>query len=501
MRLAEAIEARFPSTPVVRETEQDGTVLEVSPARLVEVCEFLRDDPAARCDLLVALTIAPGYALVQLVSTSRSSRLRVRVPRDGDGEAIDSLAFVWPAANWAEREAHDLWGTTFRGHPAPTPLLKPAQAPLLTPQADNGAFMIGGTRYPTSVDGLSVTIEAENERILKASPSLGTRHCGVGKRLTEWKYGKGTWLAARLDGFSAMACDLAYAMAVERLLQLQPPPRAQGLRVIYGELQRIASHLYWLARCVQTLADPPFAAPAYAWQARSAILEFFQWLGGNPITPDVIAIGGLHRDTPEGFDKTLRRLAAALEAWLDDVEGLLAGHSGFRARLSGTGVIDPGTALGLGVTGPCLRACGTGYDVRRAFPYADYGSLEIDVPVEQGCDAEARYRNRMAEMRVSLGLVRQAMARLVSGPVNALSADRPLPTLPEKTAYASVEGPRGELGMLVVAENGTHLKHVHVRGPSFANLSALPFLSSGAHPDQLAPILDSLDISMGEVER
>jgi NADH-quinone oxidoreductase subunit D len=304
-----------------------------------------------------------------------------------------------------------------------------------------------------------------------------------------------------MDAFSAMSCDLAYALALEQLLCIEVPPRAQWLRTIYGELGRLASHLYWCAQCAATPSGPPFAAPAYAWEGRIAILELFQQLGGNPLMPDVIAIGGLHRDTPSRFADALTHLVGQLETLLDDLESLISSHAGFRADMKHTGIIDPGTALGLGMTGPCLRASGIGYDVRRAFPYAAYGSLEMTVPTHHGCDADARYAVRMAEIRSSIDIIRQAQRHLEPGPVNALPAGDALPPLPTSMAYASVEGPRGELGVLAVAAGQPRLAHVYVRAPSFANLSALRFVTYGRNIERFAVVLDSLDISMGEVER
>jgi NADH-quinone oxidoreductase subunit D len=307
-------------------------------------------------------------------------------------------------------------------------------------------------------------------------------------------------LAARIDGFAAMSCDLAYALAVEKLLHIVPPPRAQVLRAVYAELGRVASHLFWLSRCAQNLTDPPFAGPAYAWQGRTAILDVFQELGGNPVTPDIVAIGGLKRDLDSSTADSLRSLLVTLQGVLDDVDRLLTHNAGFRAQLEGVGVIDPGTALGLGVTGPCLRACGIGYDVRCAFPYAGYASLEVQPAIERGNDTDARFRARIAEMHSSLRLIDQALLQLQSGPVNA-SPDELPHALPPGITYASVEGPRGELGVLLVSDGSRHPMRVHVRAPSFANLSALPFLARGERPNNAAIALDSMDISMGEVAR
>jgi NADH-quinone oxidoreductase subunit D len=308
-------------------------------------------------------------------------------------------------------------------------------------------------------------------------------------------------LAARVDGFSGMVGDLAYALAVESLLRVTPPPRAQMLRAIYAECARLASHLYWLAHMTQAYAAPAYIAPARAWQARKAVLDLIGQLGdGSPI-PDVISIGGLDRDAPAGFRDALLEYTARLNGYLDEIQTLVHRQDWVRRQLDGIGVIDPGTALGLGVTGPNLRACGVPYDVRTAFPYAGYTSVEIPVPVHQDGDAKARFLVRMSEMRASLEIIRQAASLLHPGAVNAFeTADLP-DALPAGTAYAAVEGPRGEWGILLVSEGRPHWQYAYIRGPSFANLSALPFLCRNMQPDHLTSILGSLDVSVGEVER
>jgi len=452
--------------------------------------------------------------------------------------AIDSLSLVWPAADWAERETQDFWDLAFQrpgrlrhvdGNNTAAPIGEhlPAQKPLLAqpswvPTAMQGDhLLIAGMRCPTSINGLFLHLNLDGEQVVSLYPELGYRRVGLENRITDWPYMQGTLLMARMDGFSAMQGDLAYALAVEKLLALEPPPRAQHLRVIYAELQRIASHLFWLVCLTQNLSDPAWVAPTYAWEARAIILRMFQWLGGNPVTPDLIVIGGLRSDTPPAFEARIRSLVDDLEAWLDNLDVLVLENTAFRSHLDGIGILDPGTALGLGVTGPCLRASGITYDVRTAFPYAGYHSLEIPVPVEHDGDASARFRVRMAEMHASLHLIRQIVPRLSPGPVNALSLDTAcLPELPEGLAYASVEGPRGELGTYLVSRRSVcmptsdnteasvrrsgramHLQRVHVRAPSFANLSALPYVARGYRVDQVNTLLDSLDISISEVER
>ena len=500
--VAASIEARFPAAILAQDGSQEEPMLTLSPEHLVDVSEFLRDESGAQYDLLVTLTDGDNKMCYQLASTGHGRRLLLCVPLPAQHRMVDSVAFVWPAANWAERETHDLWDIEFRGHPYLRPLLLGAEpAPARAVTAPDTASLAVGSRYPTTVEAVFVHLQMENTRAIEAQPRLGLRHVGIGKQLTRWPYERGTLLAGRIDGFSAMQGDLAYALAVEKLLGLLPPPRAQMVRVVCAELQRIASHLYWLTRCVQNLSDPSLAAPDYAWAGRAAILEWFQWLGGNPVTPDVIAIGGLHRDVPSTFVPRVDALLTDTEALLDDLDRTLTRSAAFRSQLQGVGVLDPGTALGLGVTGPSLRASGIGYDVRRTFPDSGYETLGLEVPVERGCDADARYVVRMAEMHVSIDVIRQALSRLPGGPVNAVTGENVLPLPPSGVAYASVEGPRGEMGILLVSDGSACLRRVYIRGPSFCNLSALPFMTRRIRVDQVQTALDSLDISTAEAER
>ena len=425
---------------------------------------------------------------------------------------MHSLASIWLAANWAEREVHDLHGIAFLGHPGLQPVL--AADPLDSEpsclasdsHSPHALCLPTGMRYPTSMDGLFLRLELEGEQVSKVQPSFGACHVGLGRTLARHPYERGTFAAARLDGFASMHADLAYVMAVEKLLQVEPPRRARQLRLIYAELQRIASHLFWLARTSQAESDPTFAASAYAWEARETILRWFQSLGGNPITPDQIAIGGLREDIPTDLLSALHSVLDDLETRLGDLHCLLSENRAFLARLDGIGLIDPGTALGLGLTGPCLRATGVAYDVRRVFPYCAYGDLAMQVPVQQEGDACARYRVRMAEMYASLLLIRETLPQLHSGAVNAFAHSPQTgygacPPLPVGNVFAAVEGPRGELGIYLFSDGSDCPQHVFVRGPSFANLSALPLMAHGLSLDQLRTALVSLDISAAEAAR
>ena len=497
--LSDAIRSRFPDARFSRAKQM--VLWEVRPQDLIPACEFLRDQERTRFDLLLAIAVMDDQAHYLLRSVQHRHCLSLRVPLD-QSRTLDSAAFVWPAANWLERQAQDLWGVHFRRHPDPRPLFRRGtEAPWTETDC-----LASGTRYPTSLDGLFVRVHRTGVQTARSEPVLGYRRCGLESALARWPWARGALLAARLDAFAAMNADLAYARAVESLLQVEPPPRAQGLRVVLAELQRINSHLFRLGQTLQSVCDPAFAAPAYAAQARRAIGDFFQWLGGNPVTPDAIAIGGLRPDLPDGLALRAHALVRRLAQDAQDLCILVADSHAVRDRLRGIGVIDPGTALGLGLTGPALRACGNPYDVRRACPYAAYGQLTVRVPTRRQGDALARCQVRLAEIESSLDLIEAALSGLSNGPVNALASDGApgrvtLPKVPAGLACAAIESPRGELDVLLASDGSDRPRAVYIRGPSLANLSALPFMARNMPSDHVALALDSLDVSIAEAER
>ncbi len=491
-RLVDLLKTRFPDASFTLAAQNANPALHVESAYLGQVAEFLRDEPETRYDLLLTAARAPQQIHYQLGSLSHRRRLRLCV---NTSPAPDSLALVWPAANWSERRARDLWGIEFNGHPDPRPLLKKAST-----QDERGQAWTRweiGSRCPTSLEGWHIDIEQRQARVAGIRVEFGDRHIGLENKLTQWPYHRAILLTARMDGFSAMQTDLVYALGIEKLLGVTPPRRARQLRVIYAELQRIASHLYWLARCVQNLYGANLAVISYLWQGRQTILDFFQRLGGNPITPDIIAIGGLARDLDAGLSPAA--LLPPLDTLLVDIDRLLTSSSEFRSHWKDIGVIDPGTALGLGATGPCLRATGVSYDVRRALPYSGYDELDVPVITAQSGDAWARYLVHVAEIEASLRLIRQTLTQLKQGEVNhfALPRQPALPqTLPAGAIYAAIESARGELGIYLCANGADRLQYAHIRAPSLANLSMLPLIAAGTPAARLPLILDSLDISI-----
>ncbi|HEX9919321.1 MAG TPA: NADH dehydrogenase (quinone) subunit D, partial [Pyrinomonadaceae bacterium] len=325
-----------------------------------------------------------------------------------------------------------------------------------------------------------------------------------------------------MDYLNPLGNNLCYVMAVEKLLGLEIPERAQVIRVLMCELQRIASHMVWLG--THALDIGAMTVFFYAFREREKILNLIEAASGGRLTPSYFRIGGLMMDLPAGFERRAQQFIDKFPKAVGEFETLLSGNRIFQTRTQGVGIITADDAIDMGVTGPCLRGSGVAVDVRRTNPYTGYETYDFEVPVEQSCDVWARYMVRMRELRESLKIARQALGRLKPGPVKA---DAPKVVLPDREAmkthmdalihhflivaegfnvpageiYHPIEGSKGELGCYVRSDGGPKPARVHFRGPSFINLSALPHMAEGEMVADVVAIIGSLDIVLGEIDR
>jgi NADH-quinone oxidoreductase subunit D len=343
------------------------------------------------------------------------------------------------------------------------------------------------------------------------------------EKLFEYKkYQQGIVITDRMDYLNPLGNNLAYCMAVEKLLGLEIPERAQVIRVMMCEFQRIASHMVWLG--THALDIGAMTVFFYAFRQRERILNLIEAASGERMTPSYFRIGGLMMDLPAGFDRRARQFTEDFPAAVDEWHDLLSGTRIFPNRTKGVGVISAEDAIDWGLTGPPLRGSGVPLDIRRANPYCGYETYDFEVPTEHGCDVWSRYMVRMREMIESNKIVRQCLERLRPGPIKA---DAPKVVLPEREAmkthmdalihhflivaegfnvpagevYQPIEGSKGELGVYVKSDGGPKPSRVHVRGPSFVNLSALPVMSEGEMVADVVAIIGSLDIVLGEIDR
>ena len=325
-----------------------------------------------------------------------------------------------------------------------------------------------------------------------------------------------------MDYLNPLGNNLAYVMAAEKLLELEIPERAQTIRVLFCELQRIASHLVWLG--THALDIGAMTVFFYCFREREKILNLIEAASGGRLTPSYFRIGGLMMDLPAGFEPRVKQFLDHFPSALKDFQKLLTGNKIFQKRTQNVGRISAEDAIDWGLSGPCLRGSGVKLDVRRANPYTGYQNYDFDIPIEHDGDVWARYLVRLSEMEESQKIVTQALSRLRPGPVKA---DDPKVVLPDREAmkqhmdalihhflivaegfdvpagevYHPIEASKGELGVYIKSNGGPKPERVHFRGPSFVNLSALPDLAQGAMIADVVAIIGSLDIVLGEIDR
>lgn len=379
-----------------------------------------------------------------------------------------------------------------------------------------------GPQHPATHGVLRLVLELDGEIIRSVTPVLGHLHRGIEKLAEVKTYHQCIPLTDRMDYVNAMGHNLGYVLAVEKLLGIEIPKRAQYIRVMLVELQRIASHLIWLGTHVLDLgATTPIM---YCFREREAILRVFEQVAGGRITPTYFRIGGLPKDLPDGAIGAIRDFINDFPRRINDYDALLTNNVIFQRRAKGIGVLSQEDAINFGVTGPTLRGSGVAYDVRKATPYSHYEDFDFEVPVGENGDVFDRYLVRMEEMRQSRRIVEQILENLPNGPIKA---DAPQVILPDKEdledrmdalirhfkigfegfktpvgeVLQSVEASKGELSYYVVSDGGNKPFRLRVRAPSFANLSALPTMIVGQMISDVIATIGSIDIVLGEIDR
>jgi NADH-quinone oxidoreductase subunit D len=380
-----------------------------------------------------------------------------------------------------------------------------------------------GPQHPSTHGVLRVVLELDGETVVKARSEIGYLHTGIEKTCEALTYSQAITVTDRLDYLAPLSNNLGYCLAVEKLLGLTVPKRAQYIRVLLTELTRIASHLVWLGTHAMDLGAT--SVMLYCFREREEILKILELVSGQRMMTSYFRIGGLALQPPPGWLDAVARFVEMFPARIDDYEELLTGNRIWALRTRGIGVISPEDAVAFGVSGPMLRAAGVDYDVRKYFPYSSYEEFEFAVPTRTESDCYARYLVRVAEMRESLKIVQQAMPKIpADGPIKA---DAPGIVPPEREkmktemealiyhfkiftegfapprgeVYQRIESPRGELGFFVASDGSANPYRVKVRAPSFANLQALPKLAEGRLVADLIACIGTTDIVLGEVDR
>ena len=379
-----------------------------------------------------------------------------------------------------------------------------------------------GPQHPSTHGVLRLLLELDGELVINCIPDIGYLHTGVEKNMEAKSYEKAEVMTDRLDYLNTVGNNLVYCLAIEKLVELDVPERAQTIRVILTELQRISSHLVWLGTHALDLAA--MSVFLYCFRERERILDIFELVSGQRMMTTYIRPGGLWRDVPVEFEAAVRKFIQYFPPRIDEYEALLTKNPLLIDRTVKIGVLHKEDALSYGVTGPMLRASGVNWDLRKARPYMGYEQYDFDVPVREEGDTYARYIVRIQEMRESLKIIEQALNKLPLGPVNSDNRKYVPPPRSEigvsmealihhfklwtegyqvldASIYSAVESPRGELGVLLAGDGSAKPRRVHWRTPSFNNLSVIELITRGHLVADLIAILASVDIVLGDIDR
>jgi len=379
-----------------------------------------------------------------------------------------------------------------------------------------------GPQHPSTHGVLRLVIELDGEIIEKITPHIGYLHRGVEKLSEHRTYHQTIPLTDRLDYLAPMSNNLGYVLAVEKLLAIEVPERAETVRVILAELTRLKSHLVWIA--CHALDIGAMTVFIYAFREREKIMELYEKISGARMTSNYFRVGGLSADVYPGFEKDVQEIIDTFPGYIDTYEGLLTKNTIWLQRTVGNGVISAEDAIDAGITGPALRGSGVDWDLRRDNPYSGYEKYSFKVPVGEKCDTFDRYKVRLVEMREAINIVSQALKALKPGPVLADAPQVCYPPkenvynsieglihhfkiasegfpVPEGEVYQSVEAPKGELGYYLVSDGGNKPYRMRVRPPSFVNLSAIEKMAKGAMIADLVAVIGTLDIVLGEIDR
>jgi len=395
-------------------------------------------------------------------------------------------------------------------------------AAVSEPDQDSTLVLNMGPQHPSTHGVLRLVLEIDGETVVRLRPEIGYLHTGIEKTCEAKFYQQVVPLTDRIDYLCPLTNNLAYCLAVEKLLGLEIPPKAQWMRVLMNELTRINSHLVWLGTHAMDIGA--FTVFLYCFREREDILRFFEMVSGQRMMTSYFRIGGLALEPPLGFFEKVKKFADRFPGNVDEYEGLLTGNPIFMMRTKGVAQLSTEDAIALGASGPTLRGSGVDIDLRRDAPYSGYENFKFNVPVRTEGDVFARYLCRVQELRESIGMVQQALAGMPEGPIKA---DAPKVVLPDREkmktqmealiyhfkiitegfavpageVYQAIESPRGEMGYYIVSDGTAKPYRVHMRGPSFANLQTLARMCEGQLIADVIAAIGSIDVILGDIDR
>jgi NADH-quinone oxidoreductase subunit D len=402
---------------------------------------------------------------------------------------------------------------------AGTPIL---EAPLAEGAKDQHMVLNMGPQHPSTHGVLRLVLEIDGEIVVRLYPEIGYLHTGIEKTCEAKFYQQVVPMTDRIDYLSPMVNNLCYCLAVERLLELEIPDKAQWMRVLLAELTRLNSHLVWLGTHAMDIGA--LTVFLYTFREREDILRIFEHVAGQRMMTSYFRIGGLSMEPPLDFFDRVQAFIKTFPEKIDEYSNLLTGNPIFINRLKNVGYLSAEDAIALGVTGPPLRASGVDFDLRRDRPYSSYEKFQFKVPTSTVGDTWARYEVRLVEMRESVKIIQQALDGMPEGPVKADAPKIVLPdrekmktqmealihhfkivtegfAVPAGEVYQSVESPRGQMGYYVVSDGTAKPYRVHMRNPSFATLQALETMCQGRLLADVVAVIGSIDIVLGEIDR
>jgi len=576
--IGDDLAGRFGQAVLARQATCDGVpTLWVSPGKVREVLGYLKHDAPRPYRMLYDLTAIdervrvhrPGQpasdftVVYHLLSFDRNADIRIKVPLEGESPSLPTVTDLWPAANWYEREAWDMFGVSFENHPHLARILMPRtwqghplrkdhparateMGPFSLPDEKEDAeqealrfrpeewglqrhgeetdfmFLNFGPHHPGTHGVLRLVLQLDGEEIVNIAPDIGFHH-----RAAEKMGERQTWhtfipYTDRIDYLGGVMNNFAYVLAVEKLAGIKVPDRAKVIRIMLAELFRIASHLVWYGTFVQDLGamSPVF----YMFTDREHVLGIIEAVCGARMHPNWFRIGGVAQDLPDGWERLVGEFVKYMPPRLREYDWIAMRNRILKARTQGIGRYSVDEAIEWGVTGPGLRACGLEWDFRKKRPYSGYDQFEFDIPTAQAGDCYARGLVRVEEIRQSLRIIEQCLKNMPAGPYKS---DHPLtspplkehtmhdietliahflsvswgPVIPPGEAFFGIEATKGSNGYYLVSDGGTGAYRLRIRAPSFPHIQMVPLISRGLMVADLVAILGSVDYVLAEVDR
>lgn len=580
--LAERLQKQFPDAVLSVQLDESRAELSahVQASRIVEVARYLHDAPEMAFDHITDICSADYPSdqdrfevIYQLLSLPHGLRIRLKARLPEDNPSIASVTGIWKGAEFLEREVYDMMGITFTGHPDLRRILMPEDYaegyPLrkdfpaegrgwrsqfdFIPRLDEAPEEMTGSEFteaekkpfrsttpptgsrrreelllnmgpqhPSTHGVLRVVLELDGERIVKATPDLGYLHRGVEKLAEGLAYMQMIPHTDRLDYVCAMANNYAYVRAVEKLLGITVPERAEYIRTIVAEMQRIIGHLFWLG--TQALDIGAMTVFFWTFREREILLDLFEKLCGARLTLNYYRIGGVDSDFTPDLALRLKTFLDTFPQKISEYDSLIASNRIWLGRTKNVAVISGEDAINFGLTGPTLRGSGVAYDIRKMEPYGVYDKVEWDVPIGKNGDTYDRYWVRMEEMRQSARIIAQCLALLPSGPIIANEPQyipppkqlvmRDMESLihhfiiftqgfkpPKGETYCGTEAPKGELGFFLISDGSPRPYRLKIRSPSFIHMGAFDHMARGYLISDIITIFGTYDIVMGECDR